>query len=87
MKRSEVVKQLEERFKEMQLNITPGILAEIAMRIVEDAGMQPPNITLKEMFPNSGLLVESTDYYAVWEDEEVVYQSMAEDIDDVPLKG
>jgi hypothetical protein len=88
MKRSEVVKQLTERFEQMDLNITPGVLAEIAMRIVEDAGMQPPNITLKEMFPDSPLLTAENHYYGVWEEEDLSsYPSMTEDIDDVPLKG
>ena len=87
MKRSEILKQLTERFEQMGLNITPGVLAEIALRIVEDAGMQPPNITLKEMFPNSTLLTAEKHYYAVWEEEEINYPSMIEDLDDVPLKG
>lgn len=42
MKRSEMAKILEERFEQIGLNITPAILAESVLRMIEDAGMQPP---------------------------------------------
>ncbi len=70
MKRSEMLKILETRFKEIGLNITPSVLAESVMRMVEDAGMQPPNITLNELLASELTYIgQEKYYYACWEPE------------------
>lgn len=73
MKRSEMKKILETRFEQIGLNMTPEILAESVMRMIEDAGMQPPNITLDQLIPGSVVRTnpgEHQHYYACWEPED-----------------
>jgi hypothetical protein len=57
-----------------QSNYESGIYEERAKRLLEfiekDLGMQPPNITLDELFPKSGLYADKKDFYACWEPED-----------------
>jgi hypothetical protein len=43
--------------------------AEAIMKLLEKAGMQPPNTTLDKMIPGSGLKEDNPHYYACWDPE------------------
>jgi hypothetical protein len=73
MKRSEAVRdlaimlmgRLPEWEKQERLNFADEILEQL-----EIMGMQPPNVTLDELIPSSGLsVIGDKHYYACWEDE------------------
>jgi hypothetical protein len=88
MKRSEAIQRIKANLKlrpethDMALAFQDGkiswgkfceVLAEEALLIAEDIGMQPPNITLEELIPNSGLKTDPNEYrhyYACWEPED-----------------
>jgi hypothetical protein len=44
-------------------------IAETILAVQEEAGMQPPNVTLEELFKDGLHVIGDTNYYAVWEDE------------------
>lgn len=69
MKRSEMAKILETRFDEIGLNITSSVLAESVMRMIEDAGMQPPKIKRTVNLDN-----RPTDYNRIFSYDEYVDQ-------------
>ena len=49
---------------------TCKLLAIEIMDKLEEIGMQPPNITIDKLIPNSGLVTIERHYYACWEPEE-----------------
>ena len=83
MKRTEMLKLianqlyfLNGRFHGLRVNFTQEELnkADVILTTMEQAGMQPPNVTLEQLHPGSGLAVHTgqrQDYYACWEPEEV----------------
>lgn len=83
MKRSDALKLianqldfLNGRFKGFRSNFSEPELrnADVILTTLEQAGMQPPNITIDELIPGSGLKTDpsqSQHYYACWEPEEV----------------
>lgn len=80
MKRSEalilIANQLDflkSRFEGFRTNFTAQELSEadVILTTLEEAGMQPPNVTLDQLIPKSGLKIdpEYDHYYACWEPE------------------
>ena len=47
--------------------------ANLILSLIEKAGMQPPNVTLTQLFPNVNIEIaemHSKHFYAVWEPED-----------------
>jgi hypothetical protein len=55
MKRSEMAEILSKRFEEIGLNTTPSVLAESVLRMIEDAGMNPPDYTVNHFNNNENV--------------------------------
>ncbi len=79
MKRSDALKLianqldfLKGRFHGLRTTFSEAELkaADVILTTLEDAGMQPPNITLDELIPGSGLKTDTKHYYACWEPEQ-----------------
>lgn len=45
-------------------------IAEVILQVQEEAGMQPPNVTLDELVPGFLTSTGERHYYACWEDED-----------------
>ena len=76
MKRSEMIDEImccllsyAATYPQYPLNMLK-IAAEEILKMQENKGMQPPNITLKELFPGSILEEDNKHYYACWEPED-----------------
>jgi len=80
MKRSKALKIIDDTYGEFcadwikaDLNDLEGFVAlnERILSALEKAGLQPPNVTLDELLPKSGLSeVGDKHYYSCWEPED-----------------
>lgn len=71
MKRSEMLNKLYEATDKFISSDSKQNLIDFLLDECEKLGMQPPNITLNELFPNSGLKhTGPVNHYACWEPED-----------------
>jgi hypothetical protein len=75
MKRSEMVELMALTIAKQAINSgnhdidISWINVDALLAKMEEAGIQPPNATLKELFNGTLEILGDTNYYAVWEDE------------------